>query len=310
MPAPQARRVPKGASAGVVFGEGNIMSGKGADSAYEILPPNSFFEANRSIVNYEVRKIVGITFSAEVDLSQVERIRAAMGENKPSYTAFVAKALALALLEFPYANRRVCRRLGWPLLRARLQQFNRCDIAIACERSDVGHESVAFADILRDVDRLSLLQINHWLQALSAAEVSSNKQWRDFSRIVTRLPHWLSTLLLRMPCFSPLLWVKYRGGAALISSPAKYGVDGIAATWCWPLGVSFGMVKRRPVVRGSEIVACPTFSLVLTFDRCVMAGAQAARFFKRIVDVLEKAETEMAPYLPARAAPQLENCPR
>jgi hypothetical protein len=63
------------------------------------------------------------------------------------------------------------------------------------------------------------------------------------------------------------------------------------------VGVSFGLVKSRAVVRGDSIVACPTFVLSMNFDRRVMAGAQGARFFKRIVERLERAETEMAPYL-------------
>ena len=91
----------------------------------------------------------------------------------------------------------------------------------------------------------------------------------------------------------------------LVSSPAKYGVDVVVGTWSHPLGVSFGLVKPRPVVRGTEIVACLTFALTLNFDRRVMAGAQAARFFKRMVDLLEHAETEMAPYgSPEDTAPQ------
>jgi hypothetical protein len=91
----------------------------------------------------------------------------------------------------------------------------------------------------------------------------------------------------------PSLWTKYRGAAVLVSSPAKYGVDVVAGTWTHPLGVSFGIAKKRPIVRGDAIVACPTFTLTLSFDRRVMAGAQAARLFRRIVDRLEKAESEM-----------------
>jgi len=67
----------------------------------------------------------------------------------------------------------------------------------------------------------------------------------------------------------------------------------VAGTWTHPLGVSFGIAKRRPVVRGEAIVACPTFTLTLSFDRRVMAGAQSAHFFRRIVERLEQAESEM-----------------
>ncbi len=76
----------------------------------------------------------------------------------------------------------------------------------------------------------------------------------------------------------------------LISSPAKYGVDAVSATWSWPLGISFGLVKTRAVVREEQVVACPTFTLSLNFDRRIMAGAPAGKFFRRIVQALETAE--------------------
>ena len=168
---------------------------------------------------------------------------------------------------------------------------------MAVERDIPGAESTAFIDIVRDADQLPLFEITEALRALSVCDVNSNRQWRQFSTLITRLPTWLSAWLIRLPCFAPGQWVKYRGGAALVSSPAKYGVDVVAATWSHPLGVSFGMVKPRPVVRDGAIIPCTTFLLTLNFDRRVMAGAQGARFFSGMVDALERAETEMRPYL-------------
>ena len=75
-----------------------------------------------------------------------------------------------------------------------------------------------------------------------------------------------------------------------MSSPAKYGVDALVTSWSWPIGVSFGYVKERPVVRDGKVVAGPTFNLILNFDRRIMAGAQSARFFARIKEYLENPE--------------------
>ncbi len=50
---------------------------------------------------------------------------------------------------------------------------------------------------------------------------------------------------------------------------------------------SFGLAKPRPVVRDGSVVVRPTFTLTLNLDRRLMAGAQAARFFERIVELLE-----------------------
>ena len=285
------------------------MTNPVSNAAYTIEPKNRYFEAIRAIAEYEIRPGNTVMFLSEVDLTEVERVRArATAGRRPSYTAFVVKAVAVALRDFPYANRRVCRRPWLPFSGARLQEFHHRDVAVACERDIPGAESMAFLDVLRDADRLSLAEITEALHDLAVCDPSTNKQWREFSTLVARLPSWLSTRLIRLPCLVPSLWAKYRGGAVLVSSPAKYGVDVVAGTWTHPLGVSFGIARRRPVVRGEAIMACPTFTLTLSFDRRVMAGAQAARFFRQIVERLENAETEMETEKP-NAPPETSTLP-
>jgi pyruvate/2-oxoglutarate dehydrogenase complex dihydrolipoamide acyltransferase (E2) component len=225
----------------------------------------------------------------EVDLTQVDALRRQAGDAAASYTAYVAKAVALALRDFPYANRRVCRPPSRLWLAVRLAAFHRCDVAIGAERDLPGAESVAFFDVFRDVDRMPVAEINEALRALAASDMATNAQWRSFSSMITRLPAWLSTLLIRLPYLFPRLWIKYRGAAVLITSPAKYGVDAVVASTVYPLSVSFGLAKARAVVRDGQLVARRTFMLTLGFDRRVMAGAQAARFYRRIVENLERA---------------------
>src|SRR5690349_20453422 len=107
---------------------------------YEIEPKNKFFEAIRSVAEYEIRPGNTVSFAAEVDLTEVENVRvaaAASGGRTQSYTSFVVKSVALALKEFPYANRRVQRR-WFPLAGARLQKFHRADVAVAVERDFPG----------------------------------------------------------------------------------------------------------------------------------------------------------------------------
>jgi 2-oxoacid dehydrogenases acyltransferase (catalytic domain) len=157
--------------------------------------------------------------------------------------------------------------------------------------------------VLRNADEGSLDEIGEWLHRLGTSDTSTNEQWRTLSTLVRRFPASLASFLIRLPCWFPGLWVKYRGAAVLVSSPAKYGVDSVIAEWAWPIGVSFGLVKPRPVVRDGQIVACPVSNLVMNFDRRVMAGAQAARFFKRIVDLLEHAQVELAAMLSSASSP-------
>src|SRR3982750_920478 len=122
-----------------------------SDHEYEIEPRNKFFEANRSIVEYEIRSGRTVSFLSEVDLTGIERVRRRVTEGRrPSYTAFVVKAVALALTDFPDANRRVRRRLWPPFSGRRLQKSHRCDVAVAIERDLPGAEATAFLDVVRD----------------------------------------------------------------------------------------------------------------------------------------------------------------
>jgi pyruvate/2-oxoglutarate dehydrogenase complex dihydrolipoamide acyltransferase (E2) component len=275
-----------------------------SDPRYEIEPRNKFSEATRAIVEYEIRPGNTVSFAAEVDLTEVERVRAGASGRKPSYTSFVVKAVALALRDFPYANRRIWRR-PWGLpVGARLQKFHGIDVAVAVERDFPGSEATAFIDMVRDADRATLPGITEALHELATCDATTNKQWREFSGVIRRMPVWLATFLIRLPCFVPGLWVKWRGGAVLVSSPAKYGVDVVVGSWSHPLGVSFGLVKPRPVVVDGTVVARTTFVLTLNFDRRVMAGAQAARFFRRVAERIERAESEMAAFLGPAAEPE------
>ena len=76
----------------------------------------------------------------------------------------------------------------------------------------------------------------------------------------------------------------------MISSPAKYGVDIMVGAWPWPLGFSFGLVKERAMALKGEVVVRPTMALTMSFDRRLMGGAPAARFFRSVCDLLEDAE--------------------
>ena len=255
---------------------------------------NRFFQVFRKIPEFELRPGPTVTFISEVDLSEVEEIRKEAKAQKPSYTAFAIKALALSLREYPYANQRIARTVWLPFARARLQRFERCDIAVAAERDVPGVESAAFVDIIRAADEKSLFEITTWLIELAQSDTETNQQWREFSQIIDRCPTWLALFLIRLPYLAPSLWVRYRGAAALVTSPAKYGVDAVVACWSWPIGVSFGLVRDRAVVRDGAVKPCPTFNLVCNFDRRIMAGAQAGRFFASIVRNLESARTTLA----------------
>ncbi len=280
------------------------------DPGFAIEPRNRPFEAHCSTVEHEIRPGRTVSFLGEVDLSEIERLRVqAPPTRRLSYTAFVVKAVAMALREFPDANRRPYRSGPWPFGGPRLQAFTRRDVAVAVERDVPGAEGAAFIEILRDADTTPLDEITDALRTLGKADLSTNAQWREFQETIARYPGWIARRLIRRPLSSPDLWVKARGGAAVVSSAAKRGVDAVFGTWSHPIGVSFGEPRQRPVVVNNAVEPRSTFFLALNFDRRVISGAQAARFFHRIVEILEKADAEMKPYLLAEAPTTREDFP-
>jgi pyruvate/2-oxoglutarate dehydrogenase complex dihydrolipoamide acyltransferase (E2) component len=248
-----------------------------------------------------------------VDLSSAERLRRQFQEAtgvRPSYTALVVKAVSRALHKHPHANRIVVGFWFWK----RIIQLAHVDMTVMVERDmqedeqpesaamprgmdprELGDEQVAFAATMRGTDQRDLVSITKELRELSEATPETCPRWRQFKWIVENLPYRLALWVLFLPRWTAKLWLEHRGGAVMISSPAKYGVDLMVADWPWPLGISFGLVKDRPVVEEGAIVARRTMYLTLSFDRRLMAGAPGAQFMNTICKLLENAEKELAP---------------
>lgn len=256
---------------------------------YRILPKNRYFEVLGSM-NTENRSDHKVAMLGEIDMSKIEAIRQRVGAEagqKPSYTAFVARAVALALREHKHANRIV---IEWPFWK-RLVQLQNVDITVAVERDTLDTEQAVYAGTIRDADTLTLPQMTSELQALAQATPENSERWRLMKTVVEKFPTWLAKILVAMPNWTPSLWIQHRGGAVMISSPAKYGVDIMVGAWPFPLGFSFGLVKNRPLAIDGTVVVKPTMMLTMSFDRRFMGGAPAARLFNTITNHLNNPES-------------------
>jgi len=228
-----------------------------------------------------------VAFMNDVDMSSALRLREKYPDNKPSYTALLTRAIALAIREHPGANRMV---LNLPFFK-RIVQFDRISITIAIEQSQIDESmDTVFADTIFDADKKNLEEIGSQLREMAQSTADNNPRQRQLAFMVEKLPNWLALLLISIPRWFPGLWMQHRGGSVLISSPCKYGVERLVANWAWPIGFSFGLLTKRPVARGDQVVIRPIMSITMSFDRRVLLGAPAARFFKRVCDLMEDAE--------------------
>ena len=256
-----------------------------------VSPPNRIARAFWTL-NDEMIPAHMVNFVREIDATSMDRLRQEIFARegvKPSYTALVIKAATIALGEYPYANRAI---LGFPGFR-RIVQFNNMDITVAIEKQVPQAEAVVLADTILAADSKSLVQITRELQHALNANAEEHPRWKLFFTLLSRLPVCLSRWIMRIPRYLPGQWVKHRGNACFVNSPAKYGIDFVVADMVWPLTVMFGWIKERPIVIAGQVEARKTMPLSIIFDRRIMAGAPAARFFNRLAEILENADQEL-----------------
>ncbi|MCM2281682.1 MAG: 2-oxo acid dehydrogenase subunit E2, partial [Bdellovibrionaceae bacterium] len=236
-------------------------------NTYTVNPCNKLYALNKTLVEREINFNRTVHFLAEIDLTEIDRVRKTYPPAvRPSYTTFIAKAVAQALKEYPYANRRLFRFFGLPFF-SFFQNFTDTDVAIAIETAVEGQNATAYMDIIRDVQNKSLDETAGILRRFATDTLETSEQWRMFYNTGTRLPSWLSGWVAHMPFFFPRLWKKYRGGAVMISSPAKYGVDGVVAAWTHPLSFSFGLAQKKPMVKNDQVVPVLAFTFAMNWDR-------------------------------------------
>lgn len=270
---------------------------------YRILPRSRFFEVFGGL-NVDVRSDQKVGMIAELDMTACQRVRAEWGgpaETKPSYNAFVIKAVALAQREHSYANRII---LESPFYRRMVQLVN-VDTTVAVERDRPGMEQGVYAATIRNTDALGLGEIAQSLADISKDLDENADRWKTVLALVEKTPPSLARMLMRLPLWFPGMWVRHRGGGVIVSSPAKYGVDMMVGHWPWPIGFSFGLVKDRPVAVDGAVVVRPTMFFTMSFDRRLMSGAPAARFFRTICDHLTEPTSLTRPSPPS--APRSAN---
>ncbi|HND84314.1 MAG TPA: 2-oxo acid dehydrogenase subunit E2 [Pseudobdellovibrionaceae bacterium] len=252
---------------------------------FEVLPRRRHFEM-LSHLNQENRGDHKVVMISEVDLTAIETLRQTFGTSgeKPSYTSCLAKSIILALKKNPASNRFVWDFPFW----TRLVQLSTYDISVAVEKDTPGSEQAVYVGTIRGANAKSLLEVNAELKEFASATPENSTRVRNWKFFFEKFWWvWLAKQLISLPRYFPSLWIEHRGGAVVISSPAKYGVDIMVAHWPWPVGFSFGLVKDRPIVVGHEIQIKKTMYVTMSFDRRIMAGAPAARFFKDVCSFLE-----------------------
>lgn len=204
------------------------------------------------------RMAVHFTYVDDCDASALIALRGRLAPRaeqfgvKLNYLPFIVKAVVCALKAHPMLNALVDDATQEIVLRSG------CDIGIGTA-TDAG----LIVPVLRNADRLSLLEIAKEIQRIGSAAKAGKIAPSDLG-----------------------------GSSFTITSLGKLG--GLFATPVvnYPEVAILGVheIKRRPVVRGDEIVIGDEMHLSLSFDHRIIDGHVGAAFAQEIIGLLEDPE--------------------
>ncbi len=202
-----------------------------------------------------VRTIPHVTHCDEVDVTDLERFRKEQGAifadkgAKLTLTAFVVKAVAGALRQFPQLNASFDEAAGAMIFK----DYVHVGIAVDSPKG-------LMVPVLRDADRKGLITISKELRELG-------EKARDFKLDIADM----------------------RGGTFTITNVGAMGGTIATPIINWPEVAILGMGKLewKPVVRDGQIMPRQILPLFLSFDHRVIDGADGARFIRAVMTFLE-----------------------
>ncbi len=211
----------------------------------EIVPLNGIRKRIAEHLTVSKKNAADVTTVLDVDMAKVSAFRTIL---PVSYTAFVVRAAAQALREFPVLNSSL---VGEEIHIKK--QINIC-VAVATETGLV-------TPVIPETDKKNVLTIGEEMDVLARkgrAGLLTPANFADGTFTVTNSGIFGSLF------FTPI-----------INYPQ-----------CAILGM--GKVAKTPVVRGDEVVIAPMMYLCLTYDHRIVDGALAVKFLKQVKDFLEK----------------------
>jgi len=216
----------------------------GNKEGVEIVPLTGVRKMMAEKVALSQQTQVPVTTVAEVDMSAVQDLRKRV---EVTYTAFVVKAAALALRDFPLINA--------SLREQKIYYFGRIHISVALDT-----EQGLLVPIVRDADKKSVMTIN--------AEVADlARRGREGSLDPAEMQGGTFTVTN-----SGVL------GSLLFTPVINYPQSAV-------LGI--GKVMDTAVVREGKLIARPMMYICLTYDHRLIEGATAVRFLQAVKANLE-----------------------
>jgi pyruvate dehydrogenase E2 component (dihydrolipoamide acetyltransferase) len=192
-----------------------------------------------------------VTQQDVADITELDAFRRHQGGQGPklTVTAFVLKAVAALLKQLPRFNASLDPTAGQLILK----RYFHLGVAVDTDRG-------LLVPVLRDVDRKSIYQL-----AQELADVAERARNKKVSA------------------------EEMRGGTFTVTNLGGIGGTGFSPIVNYPDVAILGLSRARlqPVIRDGQVVPRLLLPLSLSYDHRVIDGADAARFARRLAEMLE-----------------------
>jgi pyruvate/2-oxoglutarate dehydrogenase complex dihydrolipoamide acyltransferase (E2) component len=200
-----------------------------------------------------------------------------------SFTAFIIAAAARAVTEHKHLN----AYRNW---RNQLIMFDDVDVATLVEAEVDG---VAVPHVIRTANRKSIREIHDEIRAVQARPIRSRQRSGWLVRASSYLPGFVRRLALRVlrRCPSSL---QRLAGTTVVTAVGMFGGKG--AGWAQAivplhtLGLTLGTISERPAIDAGRLVTRELLAVTVSVDHDIVDGAPAARFVRRLRELIEAAD--------------------
>jgi pyruvate/2-oxoglutarate dehydrogenase complex dihydrolipoamide acyltransferase (E2) component len=201
-----------------------------------------------------------------------------------SFTGYVAFCLGRAVDEDKSVQ-------AYPKGRRHLVIFDDVDVFLPVER-ELGAKRAAIPYVIRRANQKSYLEIHREIRAFQTQPVQPGTGMPAAFQFMMSMPWPLPRLFIRL-----IRAVGRRDPTRLVAAAGTVGVTALGMAgpgggWgLAPAGQSVllivGGIARRPAVIEERVEARDMLDLTVAFDHDVVDGAPAARFVKRLVELIE-----------------------
>ena len=219
----------------------------------------------------------------EVDVTKARELRRLLsaGHDTPlSFTAFIVASLSRAVASHP----QVQAYRDW---RRRLVVFHDVDVVTMIEAEQ---GQVAVPHVIRKANQRTVRDISREIRAIQS-QPGSSEQRSTLTRLAPRVPRFLRLLFFGIVKKNPH-WFKRLEGTVVVTSVGMFGSSGGWGIGFLPthtLGLTIGGIAQKPGVHEGQVQVREYLNLTISFDHDIVDGAPAARFTRRLIELIEEA---------------------